>query len=109
MNGLITAIITAIMGAIIALLAVTKKYKKDNYVPPLKHTRADKAKDDAEDKSAKVSKEIADESKASIVKRFFDAFSHGPYTDSSAGDRDSTGDKSRGSKGSSKGTGGNGD
>lgn len=109
MDNLITAIVIAVLGALAGILAVTKKGSdKDNYVAPPKDTQADKAEQDAEEESAKISKEIADESKANIVKRFFDAFSHGPYTDSSPGDNNSTGNGHRGSTGSTGRTGGNG-
>lgn len=42
-------------------------------------------KKEREKSSKKVTEEIANESKANVVKRFFDAFSRGPYTDNSGG------------------------
>lgn len=46
-------------------------------------------KEEREEASKKVTEEIANESKANVVKRFFDAFSHSPYTNDSGGNGDS--------------------
>lgn len=104
-----TSIIIAILGALVGILTITKKGGKGTTKDHIESkSKADESRQNAQEKSDKISKEIADESKANIVKRFFNAFSHGPYTDDSSGDNNFTGVKRGGPKGSSKGTGGNG-